>query len=177
MEVDQTGLLILAGTIVVVLAFVAFLRYLKTRERLALIEKGLWAPPSRSRRTDEAEDEDDTGRSYRPVDGDRVRSGMITASVGLALTIGVYLATGFTLWIVIGLFPLFIGLGMAGGGLSGKGEGADTISAGLVTSGVGLALTVGLYAAWGGSLVLLIGLLPLTIGLGMALAEWLAGER
>ncbi|MBI5652130.1 MAG: hypothetical protein HZC40_17070 [Chloroflexi bacterium] len=93
-------------------AFIAFLRYLSYRETLALAEKGLVKP-----------------EKLRGNGTSTLRWGIIIAAVGLALSISLYplgflsspagsqnpfatLPFGFGPWMVVGLVPLFIGLGL-----------------------------------------------------------------
>lgn len=90
------------GTLVVIFSFLAFLRYMNYRETIALAEKGLTRPQTSS------------GKGL-------LRWGIVITSLGLALTIGLYLA-GFASaeqyplhlgpWMLGGFVPLFLGLGL-----------------------------------------------------------------
>ena len=92
----------IVGSLTVIFGFLAFLRYLKYRETIALAEKGLTPPES---------------RSGRPL----LRWGILITALGLALTIGLY-SIGFDSsnnyplhlgpWMLGGFVPLFLGLGM-----------------------------------------------------------------
>lgn len=91
--------------LVIFLGFIALLRYIDHRERMALIARGI--NPHRQR------------RSRRSVGV--LRAGLITGMVGLALTIGLYplgymLPPSFTStplhvgpWLLPGLIPLGVG--------------------------------------------------------------------
>jgi hypothetical protein len=90
------------GSLTLILGFLAFLRYLKYRETIALAEKGLTATETNSSNT-------------------LLRWGIVITSIGLALTIGLYFAGFATLnnyplhlgpWMLGGLVPLFLGLGL-----------------------------------------------------------------
>jgi hypothetical protein len=93
----------IVGTLTVIFSFLAFLRYMKYKETIALAEKGLTAPP-----------ESKSGKAL-------LRWGIVITSLGLALTIGLYLA-GFASaekyplrlgpWMLGGFVPLFLGLGL-----------------------------------------------------------------
>lgn len=90
------------GTLTVIFSFLAFLRYMSYKETLALAEKGLTKPEPKS------------GKGL-------LRWGIVITSLGLALTIGLYLA-GFASadtyplrlgpWMLGGFVPLFLGLGL-----------------------------------------------------------------
>lgn len=92
----------IVGTLTVIFGFLAFLRYMKYKETIALAEKGLTAPETKS------------GKAL-------LRWGIVITSLGLALTIGLYLA-GFASaeeyplhlgpWMLGGFVPLFLGLGL-----------------------------------------------------------------
>ena len=91
-----------AGILVVIFGFLAFLRYMNYRETIALAEKGLTKPESKS------------GKGL-------LRWGIILASLGLALSLGLYFI-GFNSpndyplhlgpWMLGGFVPLFLGLGL-----------------------------------------------------------------
>lgn len=90
------------GVVVFIFGFLAFLRYMNYKETLALAEKGLTRPEARS------------GKGF-------LRWGIVLSSLGLALSIGLYLI-GFNSpndyplhlgpWMLGGLVPLFLGLGL-----------------------------------------------------------------
>ena len=92
----------IAGILLIIFAFLAFLRYMKYRETIALAERGLTQPDT---------------KSNKPL----LRWGIVLTSLGLALTIGLYI-TGFSAydyyplhlgpWMLGGLIPLFLGLGL-----------------------------------------------------------------
>jgi hypothetical protein len=99
-------LVICAGTVailLVILGFIAGLRYISYRETLKLAERGLMRP----------------GRNG---DGkDALRWGIILGALGLALCIGLYplgslfpgdYPLGFGPWMLLGLLPLFFGLAL-----------------------------------------------------------------
>lgn len=84
-----------------IFALIAFMRYMAYRETLALAEKNL------------------VRGSVRGDDSGTLRTGVITAAVGMALCLGLWpigflanMPFGFGPWMVIGLLPLFIGLGL-----------------------------------------------------------------
>ena len=91
-----------AGILVVIFGFLAFLRYMNYRETIALAEKGLTRPQKRS------------GKGL-------LRWGIILASLGLALSLGLYFI-GFNSpndyplhlgpWMLGGFVPLFLGIGL-----------------------------------------------------------------
>ena len=90
------------GILVVIFGFLAFLRYMNYRETIALAEKGLTKPETKS------------GKGL-------LRWGIILASLGLALSLGLYFI-GFNSpndyplhlgpWMLGGFVPLFLGLGL-----------------------------------------------------------------
>jgi phosphoglycerol transferase MdoB-like AlkP superfamily enzyme len=92
----------IVSILLVIFGFLAFLRYISYRETIALAEKGLMKPESRS--------------TIRLL-----RWGIIITALGFALTIGLYLI-GFTSadtypfhlgpWMLGGFVPLFLGLGL-----------------------------------------------------------------
>jgi hypothetical protein len=93
------------GFFLVIFGFIILMRYLSYRETLALAEKGLLR----------ADISRDNGKST-------LRWGIVIASLGLALCIGLYpigwVAGGnlyplhFGPWMLVGLIPLFFGLGL-----------------------------------------------------------------
>jgi hypothetical protein len=88
--------------LLIIFGFLAFLRYMSYKETLALAEKGLTRPEARS------------GKGF-------LRWGIVLTSLGLALSIGLYLI-GFNSpndyplhlgpWMLGGFVPLFLGLGL-----------------------------------------------------------------
>jgi hypothetical protein len=90
------------GSLIIIFGFLAFLRYMNYKETIALAEKGLSRPETRP------------GKAL-------LRWGIVISSLGLALTIGLYLA-GFASaeqyplhlgpWMLGGFVPLFLGLGL-----------------------------------------------------------------
>lgn len=91
------------GFFILVFGFAAVMRYIGYRETLALAEKGLVKPVNQG-----------NGKGT-------LVWGVITASLGLALSIGLYpigFMTGMNLplgigpWMIAGFFPLFFGLGL-----------------------------------------------------------------
>ncbi len=92
----------IVGSLTVIFGFLAFMRYMKYKETIALAERGLTPPES---------------RSTKPL----LRWGIVITALGLALTIGLYLigfssATLYPLhlgpWMLGGFVPLFLGLGL-----------------------------------------------------------------
>jgi hypothetical protein len=92
----------IVGSLTILFSFLAFLRYMKYKETIALAEKGLTAPETKSNRS-------------------LLRWGIVTTALGLALTLGLFLA-GFNSadryplhlgpWMLGGFVPLFLGLGL-----------------------------------------------------------------
>ena len=90
------------GTLLIIFGFLAFLRYMKYKETIALAERGLTQPEPKSNKS-------------------LLRWGIVITSLGLALTLGLYLA-GFASseayplhlgpWMLGGLIPLFLGLSL-----------------------------------------------------------------
>jgi len=90
------------GILTIIFGFLAFLRYMNYKETLALAEKGLTKPESKSNKG-------------------LLRWGIIIASLGLALSLGLYFI-GFNSpndyplhlgpWMLGGFVPLFLGLGL-----------------------------------------------------------------
>jgi hypothetical protein len=96
------------GALALFLAFIVLIRYLDHRERMAMIARGI-EPPQRARKL--------LGRPGSAA----LRGGLITAMVGLAVTIGLY-TLGYLLpapfsavpgklgpWLLPGLIPLAVG--------------------------------------------------------------------
>ena len=92
----------IVGSLTVIFGFLAFLRYMKFKETIALAERGFTAPEPKSGKT-------------------LLRWGIVITSLGLALTIGLYLvgfasAENYPLhlgpWMLGGFVPLFLGLGL-----------------------------------------------------------------
>lgn len=90
------------GSLTLIFSFLAFLRYMKYKETIALAEKG-WTPPET--------------KSTKTL----LRWGIVITALGLALTIGLWSlgfdsANNYPLhlgpWMLGGLIPLFLGLGL-----------------------------------------------------------------
>jgi hypothetical protein len=91
-----------AGVLLILFGFIVLLRYLRYRETITLAEKGL-TPPEK--------------KNSKPF----LRWGVILTALGLALTLGLY-TLGFSEadiyplhlgpWMLGGLIPLFLGLGL-----------------------------------------------------------------
>ena len=91
----------------VVLGFISFMRYLRYKETIELAKQGLLSPRHANRR----------GSGSNSRSNKRMRSGVITAAVGLALTLGLSTIgfeenNFFGPWLLGGLIPLAVGLGM-----------------------------------------------------------------
>jgi len=90
------------GIVAIIFGFLAFLRYMKYKETIALAEKGLTRPKSKSSK----------GFLFW---------GILVTAIGFALTIGLY-TLGFDSpndyplhlgpWMLGGFVPLFLGLGL-----------------------------------------------------------------
>lgn len=88
--------------LLVIFGFLAFLRYMNYKETIALAEKGLTRPESKSNKN-------------------FLRWGIVVTAIGFALTIGLY-TIGFDSsknyplhlgpWMLGGFVPLFLGLGL-----------------------------------------------------------------
>jgi uncharacterized protein DUF6249 len=98
--------LTILGFIVLLFGFIIVLRYMSYREMLTLAEKGLVRPDR-----------------IRGGNGkDTLRWGIAIAAVGMALCVGLYplgfigggsrFPLGFGPWMLIGLLPMFFGLGL-----------------------------------------------------------------
>ena len=92
----------IVGSLTVIFGFLAFMRYIRYKETIALAEKGLTRPESKLNKT-------------------ILRWGIVITALGLALTIGLYLigfasADTYPLhlgpWMLGGFVPLFLGLGL-----------------------------------------------------------------
>ena len=90
------------GVLTVIFGFLAFLRYMNYKETIALAEKGLTKPESK------------TGKGL-------LTWGILATAIGLALTLGLYTlgydsAGTYPLhlgpWMLGGFVPLFLGLGL-----------------------------------------------------------------
>jgi len=90
------------GILIVIFGFLAFLRYMNYKETLALAEKGLTKPKTKS------------GKGL-------LRWGIVLTSLGLALSLGLYLigydsASNYPLhlgpWVLGGFVPLSLGIGL-----------------------------------------------------------------
>ena len=90
------------ATLAIIFGFLAFLRYMSYKETIALAEKGLARPQTKS------------GKGL-------LRWGIVIAALGLALSFGLY-PIGFSSgedyplhlgpWMLGGFVPLFLGLGL-----------------------------------------------------------------
>ena len=94
--------LAIVGSLAVIFGFLAFLRYMRYKETIALAEKGLTAPET---------------QANKPL----LRWGIVLTALGLALTIGLYFigfasSVNYPLhlgpWMLGGFVPLFLGLGL-----------------------------------------------------------------
>ncbi len=92
----------IAIILIVILGFLAFLRYMSYKETIALAEKGLTKSES---------------KSNKPL----LRWGIVVTALGLALTVGLYTAgfdssSNYPLhlgpWMLGGFVPLFLGIGL-----------------------------------------------------------------
>lgn len=102
MFADLVPCISIVSVLLVILGFLAFLRYMSYRETLALAEKGLTRPESKS------------GNGL-------LRWGILITALGLALTLGLYFfgfdsGQNYPLhlgpWMLGGFVPLFLGLGL-----------------------------------------------------------------
>ena len=90
------------GSLTIIFGFLAFLRYMNYKETIALAEKGLTKPESKSNKR-------------------LLRWGIVVTAIGFALTIGLY-TIGFASanvyplhlgpWMLGGFVPLFLGIGL-----------------------------------------------------------------
>ena len=90
------------GSLAIIFGFLAFMRYMKYKETIALAEKGLAPPETKS-------------------DKALLRWGILITALGFALTVGLYLigfssADAYPLhlgpWMLGGFVPLFLGIGL-----------------------------------------------------------------
>lgn len=89
--------------VMVVFAYLVAVRYMRHKEYMAMIEKGI--PPHR----DPGEHDPMSPPPGSAPSRNRLMGGMITAAVGLAITLGL-LTLGIGPWLLMGLVPLFAGL-------------------------------------------------------------------
>ncbi len=99
---DLIPCLSIVSVLLVIFGFLAFLRYMNYKETLALAEKGLTKPESKSNKN-------------------LLRWGIVITTIGFALTLGLY-AIGFASaenyplhlgpWMLGGFVPLFLGIGL-----------------------------------------------------------------
>jgi hypothetical protein len=90
------------GSLAIIFGFLAFLRYMNYRETIALAEKGLTRPETKSK-------------------SGLLRWGIVITALGLALSLGLY-PLGYSAgdiyplhlgpWMLGGFVPLFLGLGL-----------------------------------------------------------------
>lgn len=99
---DLIPCLSIVSVLLVIFGFLAFLRYMNYKETLALAEKGLTKPESKSNKN-------------------LLRWGIVLTSLGFALSLGLYFfgfdsAYNYPLhlgpWMLGGFVPLFLGLGL-----------------------------------------------------------------
>jgi hypothetical protein len=99
---DLVPCISIVSVLLVIFGFLAFMRYVNYKETLALAEKGLTRPETRSQKN-------------------LLRWGIIVTALGLALTLGLYII-GFDAgdnyplqlgpWMLGGFVPLFLGIGL-----------------------------------------------------------------
>ena len=102
MASDLVPCLSIVSVLLVIFGFLAFLRYMNYKETIALAEKGLTRPESKS------------GKGL-------LRWGILVTSLGFALSLGLYLI-GYNSpneypfhlgpWMLGGFVPLFLGIGL-----------------------------------------------------------------
>ena len=99
---DLIPCLSIVSVLLVIFGFLAFLRYMNYKETLALAEKGLTKPESKSNKN-------------------LLRWGIVIISLGFALSLGLYFigfasADNYPLhlgpWMLGGFVPLFLGIGL-----------------------------------------------------------------
>ena len=102
MFADFVPCISIVSVLLVIFGFLAFLRYMNYRETLALAEKGLTRPETKSNKG-------------------LLRWGIVITTLGIALSLGLY-PMGFSAgydyplhlgpWMLGGFVPLFLGLGL-----------------------------------------------------------------
>jgi len=99
---DLIPCLSIVSVLLVIFGFLAFLRYMNYKETLALAEKGLTKPESKSNKN-------------------LLRWGIVITALGFALSLGLYFigfdsANNYPLhlgpWMLGGFVPLFLGIGL-----------------------------------------------------------------
>ena len=99
---DLIPCLSIVSVLLVIFGFLAFLRYMNYKETLALAEKGLMKPESKSNKN-------------------LLRWGIVITALGFALSLGLYFigfdsANNYPLhlgpWMLGGFVPLFLGIGL-----------------------------------------------------------------
>lgn len=99
---DLIPCLSIVSVLLVIFSFLAFLRYMNYKETLALAEKGLMKPESKSNKN-------------------LLRWGIVITALGFALSLGLYFigfdsANNYPLhlgpWMLGGFVPLFLGIGL-----------------------------------------------------------------
>ena len=99
---DLVPCISIVSILIVIFGFIAFMRYMNYRETLALAEKGLTRPETKS------------NKGF-------LRWGIIVTALGIALSLGLYFvgfdsAENYPLhlgpWMLGGFVPLFLGLGL-----------------------------------------------------------------
>ena len=93
---DTTPLVFGIGFPLIIFGFIALMRYINYRETIALAEKGL-VRPAKAQKNDKS-------------DLSALRWGIVIASIGLAIIIGVFPIGGTVM--LVGLIPTFFGLGL-----------------------------------------------------------------
>jgi len=100
------SLLFPPAILALILIYAFAIRYLTFRERMAMIEKGIFPVETKA-----------------PRDL-LLQRGIITAMTGLALTIGLG-TLGLSPWLLFGLIPMFVGVAMLISYYLGPAEGAE----------------------------------------------------
>lgn len=80
------------------------LAYMAHRERMALIEKGLYKPRK----------DFELPRYNNTISAGMMIGGLVTGGIGLAISLGIFWAAGgnYTGWMLFGLIPLGVGVGL-----------------------------------------------------------------